>query len=118
VTINTVGWAVGKPVSLLPWRRSKGKRRFAIQILSGRYTNQYPIELAYGRSARFMVSLRASPNWANEFATGFIRDLSDHYLKTLMVQVHTSVGQTVEVRPHNGVLEEIKRAPVEANKNR
>ena len=32
-------------------------------------------------------------------ATSFVKDVSDKSLKTLVVQIHTSVGQTVEVRP-------------------
>ena len=72
VTVNTVGWAVGK-----------GKnRRFAIQPLNSPHSSQYPIELAHGKSASFLVSLNMMPNWKKEFATGFIKDLSDKSLKT------------------------------------
>ena len=46
---------------------------------------------------------------AEEFATGFVRDLSDRNLKTLVAQIHTSVGQTVEVKPENGLLEALKK---------
>jgi hypothetical protein len=63
------------------------------------HTNQYPVELAHGKSANFMVSFLVVPNWTRDFATGFVRDVSDKNLKTLRVQVHTSVGQTIEVRP-------------------
>jgi hypothetical protein len=45
VTINTVGWAVGK----------RKHRSFGIQTVSGPYTKQYPVELAHGKSADFMV---------------------------------------------------------------
>lgn len=102
VTVNTVGWAVGR-----------GKhRRFAIQPVSGPHTNQYPIELAHGKSANFMVSFLVTPQWPKEFATGFVEDLSDQFLKTLVVRVHTSVGQTVEVQPEKDLLEELKRAGI------
>ena len=100
VTVNTVGWAVGR-----------GKqRRFAMQTVSDPHTNQYPIELAHGKSANFMVSFLATPHWPREFATGFVKDLSDRSLKTLLVYVHTSVGQTVEVHPEKDLLEELKKA--------
>ncbi|MFN7934513.1 MAG: hypothetical protein U0R19_14370 [Bryobacteraceae bacterium] len=100
VTVNSVGWAVGK---------SK-QRRFAIQPVSGPYSNQYPIELAHGRSANFMVSFVVVPDWLKEFATDFVEDVSDKALRTLVAQVHTSVGQTVEVHPEQGLIEEIKKA--------
>jgi hypothetical protein len=100
VTINTVGWAVGK-----------GKqRRFAVQPVYGPYTNQYPIELAHGKSANFMVSFLVVPEWLKEFATGFVKDLSDKSLKTLVAQIFTSVGQTVEVHPEKELLEELRKA--------
>ena len=100
VTINTVGWAVGK----------RKQRRFAMQPLSGPYTDQYPIELAHGKTANFMVSFLVTPNWLKEFASGFVKDLSDKFLKTLVAQIHTSVGQTVDVRPEKDLLEELKKA--------
>jgi hypothetical protein len=85
VTVNTVGWAVGKGK----------KRRFAIQPLNSPHSAQYPIELAHGKSASFLVSFDVMPGWKREFATGFVRDFSDKALKTLVAQVHTSVGKTV-----------------------
>ena len=99
VTANSVGWAVGK-----------GKqRRFAFQTLAAVYSAQYPVELAYGKAANFMVSFLVVPNWTKDFATGFVRDLSDRNLKTLVAQIHTSVGQTVEVKPENDLLEALKK---------
>jgi len=100
VTVNSVGWAVGK-----------GKdRRHGVQTVSGPFTKQYPIELAYGKNAGFMVSFSVSPNWLREFATGFVKDVSDKSLKTLVAQIYTSVGQTVEVQPEKELLKEVKKA--------
>jgi hypothetical protein len=104
VTINTVGWAVGK----------RRQRRFAMQTVSGPYTNQYPIELAHGKSANFMVSFLVTPDWPREFANGFVKDLSAKSLKTLVVQIHTSVGETVEAHPEKDLLEELKKADLNA----
>jgi hypothetical protein len=104
VTISSIGWAVGR-----------GKhRRFGLQTLSGPYTAQYPIELGHGKSATFMVSFLVTPNWLEEFALGFVKDLSDRNLKTLVAQVQTSVSQTVEVHPETGLLDEIKKAGLNA----
>src|ERR1039457_2189957 len=46
VTVNSVGWAIGKGK----------KRRFAMQPLNSPHSAQYPIELAYGKSASFLLS--------------------------------------------------------------
>jgi len=48
------------------------------------------------------------PNWKREFANGFVRDLSDKALKTLVAQVHTSVGKTVDVHPRKDLLDALK----------
>ena len=99
VTINSAGWAVGK-----------GKhRKFAIQTVAAVYSTKYPVELSYGKEANFMVSFLIVPAWLKDFATGFVRDLSDRNLQTLVAQIHTSVGQTVEVKPENDLLEALKK---------
>jgi hypothetical protein len=99
VTVNTVGWAIGKGK----------KRRFALQPLNSPHSAQYPIELAHGKGASFLVSLDLLPSWKKDFATGFIRDLSDKSLRTLVAQVHTSVGTTVEARPRKDLLDALKK---------
>lgn len=98
VTVSTVGWAVGK-----------GKeRRFAMQPVNSPHSSQYPIELAHGKIARFMVSFDLVPGWKREFATGFVRDLSDRSLRTLVALVQPSVGKAVEVRPRQDLLDALK----------
>lgn len=97
VTVNTVGWAVGK----------RKQRRHCIQTVSGPWTAQYPIELAHGKNASFMVSFNHTPAWLTEFANGFLK--SDKELDTLVAQVHTSVGQTIEVKPEKGLVERLRK---------
>jgi len=100
VIINSVGWAVGK----------RRHRSFCIQTVSGPYTKQYPVELAHGKSADFMVSFLATPTWPVEFATGFVKDLSDKSLKTLVALIHTSIGQTIEIHPEKPLVDRLKTA--------
>ena len=57
VTINSVGWAVGK----------RSQRKYCIQSVSGPFTTQFPVELAHGKNANFMVSFLATPNWLRDF---------------------------------------------------
>jgi hypothetical protein len=97
VTVNSVGWAVGKGK----------KRKFCIQPLHGPYTHQYPIELAHGKSANLMVQLRIVPSWFADMANGFIGDLD---IRTFVGQVHTSVGKTLDVKPMANLLDRIKQA--------
>ena len=99
VIVNTAGWAIGK----------EKKRRFAVQPLQSPHSAQYPVELAHGKSANFFVSFDVMPEWPREFATGFVKDLSDKNLKTLVAQVHTSVGKTIEVHPRRDLLDALKQ---------
>lgn len=99
VTISKIGWAVGR----------RKNRRFWLQTVSGRWTAQYPIDLPHGKSTSLMVSFAQTPQWVTEFAKGFVQDLSDRNLKTLVAQVHTSVGKTIEVKPEPDLLLRLKK---------
>ena len=52
VTINSVGWAIGKG----------SQRRYCLQPVSGPFTTQYPVELTHGKNGNFLVSFLATPN--------------------------------------------------------
>jgi hypothetical protein len=79
-------------------------------LRGGSYTKQCPAELVHGKSADFMVSFLATPNWQKDFPMGFIKDLSDRSLKTLVALVQTSVGQSIEVQPEKQLLARLKTA--------
>jgi hypothetical protein len=100
VTVNSVGWRVGRGKSA----------RHSIQPLYGQYTPQYPKQLAHGEQATFMVSFLALPSWPKEFATGFVQDLSQKNLRTLRALIHTSVGETIEVKPEENLLRRLREA--------
>lgn len=99
VTVHTVGWAVGK----------RKQRRHCIQTVSGPWTAQYPIELQHGKAVSFMVSFSHTPTWLTEFANDFLKSISDKEMDTLVVQIHTSVGQTIEVKPEKDLLERLRK---------
>ena len=99
MTVNTVGWAVGK----------RKQKRYCIQPVSGPWTARYPIELQHGKTTDFMVSFIHTPTWLTEFANNFLKSLSDKELETLVAQVHTSVGQTIEVTPEKALLERLRK---------
>jgi len=99
VTVNSIGWVVGT-----------GKRRkYCLQPESGPYTSRYPIELAHGKNAKFMVSFQDTPSWLKHFAESFVGDLRDRHLRSLRAQIHTSVGTTINVKPEPGLLEELRK---------
>lgn len=100
VTVNSVGWAVGKG----------SQRRYCIQPVSGSFTTQFPVELAHGKSANFLVSFLDTPNWLRDFATGFIKDMADRSVRTLVAQIHTAVGQTIEARPEDDLIRRLREA--------
>lgn len=99
VTIDSVGWAIGK----------RKQRRFAIQTVSGPYSARYPIELLYGKHAAFLVPSGDTSIWFKDFAEMFLQDFSRKSLKTLVAQIHTSVGQIIEVHPEPGFLDELSK---------
>lgn len=100
VTIDSVGWAVGK-----------GKnRQYCLQNVSGLHSSQYPIELAHGKRASFLVSLVDTPDWPREFANNFVQSTEDRYINTLVAQVHTSIGKTIEAKAERGLIELIKKS--------
>lgn len=89
VTVSNIGWVVG---------RGKAKRH-CIQTLSGRLSDQIPTVLAHGSSANYLISFKDAPNWLSEFSNGFIKSKDTKVLGTLRAQVHTSVGQSISVKP-------------------
>lgn len=99
VIVNSVGWRIGK----------KGGSRFCIQPVSGKWTQDYPKQLAHGEQASFLVSFKATPDWPTNFAKEFVRDVSDKNLKTLRALVHTSLGQTIEVVPEHDLLLKLRK---------
>lgn len=100
VIVNSVGWKIGA-----------GKNtRHCIQPVSGKWTQDYPKHLAHGETGIFLVSFQATPDWPAHFANSFIRDLSPKSLKTLRAVVHTSLGQTVQAVPENGLLQRLREA--------
>ena len=102
VTGNSVGWRVGK----------KSDVRFCVQPVSGKWTQDYPKQLAHGEQACFLVSFKATLEWPTHFAKTFVRDVSDKNLKTLRALVYTSLGQTIEVTPASGVLQKLRETAV------
>lgn len=96
VTVVSVGWSIGK-----------GKRkRYCMQSLSGSYTAQYPKDLAHGQSASFQVSFVETPHWASDFVKKFVAP-SGESLSTLIALIHTSVGQTVEIKAEQNLIEKL-----------
>jgi hypothetical protein len=94
VTISSIGWAVGKGKS----------RSYCIQTVSGPWTSQYPIELSHGKGANFMVSFDDTPTWLADFSKKFLSRVRDKELDTLVAQIHTSIGQTIEVEPEESLM--------------
>jgi hypothetical protein len=101
VTVNSVGWSCGP----------KKDQRFCLQMLSSD-SLQYPARLEHGQTGFFQYSITDHPDALKRFVTGFLRgNMKD--LSTLLAQVHTSVNQTVDVKPEEGMLERIRSVAAE-----
>ena len=47
------------------------------------------------------------PAWASYFKSGFLKEFNEKALKTLRLQVHTSVGHIENVVPESGLLDRL-----------
>ena len=97
VTISIIGWRIG----------TGKKRKFCIQTLGDRESHEYPKRLDHGEAANFLVF--TGREWPHEFINKFIQSNDERLLRTLVAQVHTSVGQTVNCQPEKNLLDLLKR---------
>lgn len=92
-TITSVGWRVGR-----------GKeRRHCLQTLGDPESHDYPKRLEHGEIASFLVF--TGRGWPADFMNGFVQSNDPRYLKTLVAQVHTSLGQSVDCKPEANLIE-------------
>ena len=85
-------------------------RRFCIQPVAGRHTQQYPELLAHGEPTSFFVSFEIAPNWPKEFLSGVLQDMSKKNLNTLRAMVNTLVGPAIEAMFGKDILERLRAA--------
>ena len=86
VTINSVGWCVGR----------KKQKKYCVQTLSNTSPSNLPAKLEYGETATFGIYFSENANWLTEFSKKFIADAP---INTLRAQVHTSTGHTENIKP-------------------
>ncbi len=98
VSINGVGWRIGK----------RNKKRNSMQTPTHPASNKIPVKLSYGESANFLIQVDNA--WRKEFVDDFVKDVSDKSLATLRAVIHTSVGYSKLIRPHNSLLEELRKS--------
>ena len=96
VSINSLGWSIGR-------RKSQ---RVCIQTIPPSSSANYPKRIEYGEEAMFSVD--DFPAWASYFKGVFLKDSNDRDLKTLRLQIHTSVGHTEIVVPESGLLNRLE----------
>ncbi|WP_026470391.1 hypothetical protein [Alkanindiges illinoisensis] len=101
VTITNIRWKIGKGKSL-----TENLQFFSLSLGS----TQFPTELEHGKSGHYFLELfrEDEHNWEQPFILGFVKDLSPKHLDTLRIEIKTSIGQMVQVRPGKQVLEFIK----------
>ncbi|MGH9622655.1 MAG: hypothetical protein ACRD45_23480 [Bryobacteraceae bacterium] len=99
VTIDTIGWAVGKGK----------KRKYAVQPLHSPHSQQCPIELSYGKAAKFSCFVRCCTELGARVRGRLCPRPLREKSKTLVVQVQTALG-FVEAHPMSNPIELIKTA--------
>ena len=102
--INSIGWRVGKK-----------NKKYCLQLLDNSpYSSKLPIELPYGYEATYLVSFFRKAEWLKNFSNDFIGNDIERKIKSLYLQVFTSVGKTIEIK----VSENLKEALIEANETK
>jgi hypothetical protein len=102
VIINSIGWRVGKK-----------NKKYCLQLLDNSpYSSKLPIELPYGHEATYLVHFFGEAEWLKSFSNDFIGNDIERKLKSLYLQVFTSVGKTIETK----VGESLKEALIGTNK--
>ena len=96
VTIGSLGWSIGR-------RKS---RRVCIQTVPPSSPANYPKRIEYGDEAMYLI--HDFPAWASNFKSVFLKEFNDEGLKTLRLQIHTSVGHTENVVPERNLLDRLK----------
>lgn len=102
VIIESVGWRIGSGKSM----------KVAVQTFSNRLSDQCPKKIDHGETASFRIFFSES-DWLKDFADNFVEDVSEKRLKTLRVQIYTSVGQATYVIPEKSFLARIKEVRAE-----
>ena len=101
VIINSIGWRVGKK-----------NKKYCLQLLDkSPYSNKLPIELPYGHEATYLIPFFGEAEWLKNFSNDFIGNDIERKVKSLYLQISTSVGKTIETK----VSENLKKALIEAN---
>lgn len=99
VTISSIGWVVGKGAS----------RRYVIQLFGSPISASIPQVLAHGQRADFIVSFGEDPEWMERFATSFVESGTSEALASLAVEFHTTVEQSVTVKPDAAFLSRLSK---------
>ncbi len=99
-TITNIGWRVGF-----------FRKQYAIQQIDGNaYSSPLPVELSDGQEAKYLIPFKnpsGQHHWIDEFPKGFLDKWPNFRVRTLRLQVFTSVGKTFEAKLEKGLIEKI-----------
>lgn len=95
--ITGVGWKVGL-----------FKRKYAIQVVDkGEYSSQLPVDLHDGQEAKYLIPFGVPADWLNQFSNDFVGQPVRLRVRTLKLQVFTSIGKTFERKVEKNLREKI-----------
>lgn len=80
------------------------KKRFAlIPLVKDQYSVGIPYQIADGQQAQWAVPLDEKKAWLRELCEGFV--VSPEDVRTLRFQIHTTHGETFNIRPERPLRE-------------
>jgi len=97
VTITNVGWEIG-------WL----KKEHAIQVVQkDQLSSGLPVKIDDGEEAKWFVPLDLQENWIERFTRDFLHSNPNLNIRSLRIQIHTSVGKTFETSVEKNLKERL-----------
>jgi hypothetical protein len=98
--ITGVGWKVGL-----------FKRQYAVQVVDrGEFSSPLPVDLNDGQEARYLIPFECPADWLNQFSNDFVGQPVRLRVRTLKLQVSTSIGKTFERKVEKNLRKKIIEA--------
>jgi len=100
----------------ISWIAGSGKNKIAMLQLFDEYTPQFPQTLKHAETFGADVYLKDKPKWLQGFADIMVNERVEPSLRTLRVQVGTSLGETISAKPQDTFVEALRGAVGTAEK--
>ncbi len=90
------------------WRIDFIKKQHMIQLVQkNQFSSGLPVRIDDGEEAKWLVPLDSKDNWVERFSRDFLSSYPRLMLRSLKLQIDTSVGKTFEAAIEKGLKEKL-----------